>query len=75
MMCFIYYFYLLQKEVGSTVLLLLFFLFATLSYTKYVTVEGPVAIDHQGMICSLYNIFNYAAPLSAMVRDLFVSGC
>ena len=57
----------LQRQVGSTVLVLLSFLFVTLGYTKYVTKEGPTAIYHQGVIASGYNIFNYAAPLSAMV--------
>ena len=61
-----------QREVGSTVLLLLFLLFAALSYTKYVTVVGQVAVRHHGVICSVYNIFNYAAPLSAMVSIIFV---
>ena len=64
--------YIFQTNVISSVLVLFLFLFATLTYTKYVTVSGAVAIYHHGIICSAYNIFNYAAPLSAAVCKFYV---
>ncbi|XP_076821711.1 sugar transporter SWEET1-like [Clavelina lepadiformis] len=62
----LFYFYTKSKNtVAPPVTVLLIFLFAVLAYTKYVTIEGEKAIYHQGMICSSFNIVNYAAPLSA----------